>query len=49
MTANLGAVDKVALSNAAIYGLKEDLNLKGVEYNTAISILFVGYLLMQGW
>ncbi|KAL6359176.1 hypothetical protein LRP88_06596 [Fusarium phalaenopsidis] len=42
MTANLGAVDKVALSNAAIYGLKEDLNLKGQQYSWAGSILAIG-------
>jgi len=35
------------LPQARLNGLEEDLNLKGVEYNTAISILFVGYLLMQ--
>ncbi|KAJ4293085.1 hypothetical protein N0V90_008367 [Kalmusia sp. IMI 367209] len=32
---------------ASLSTLDEDLNLKGVEYNTAISVLFVGYLLMQ--
>lgn len=44
MTANLGAVDKVALSNAAIYGLKEDLKLRGQEYSWAGSILAIGAL-----
>ncbi|KAJ0311487.1 hypothetical protein Brms1b_008317 [Colletotrichum noveboracense] len=41
-------LDRNALPQVRLNTLEEDLNLKGVEYNTAISILFVGYLLMQG-
>ncbi|TIC96954.1 putative transporter [Colletotrichum higginsianum] len=41
-------LDRNALPQARLNTLEEDLGLKGVEYNTAISILFVGYLLMQG-
>lgn len=44
----LNYLDRNALPQARLNTLREDLNLKGVEYNTAISILFVGYLLMQG-
>lgn len=44
----LNYLDRNALPQARLNGLEEDLNLNGVEYNTAISILFVGYLLMQG-
>lgn len=44
----LNYLDRNALPQARLNTLEEDLNLKGVEYNTAISILFVGYLLMQG-
>ncbi|EXF80931.1 hypothetical protein CFIO01_03439 [Colletotrichum fioriniae PJ7] len=40
-------LDRNALPQARLNTLEEDLGLKGVEYNTAISILFVGYLLMQ--
>ncbi|KAL2883326.1 hypothetical protein SGCOL_001005 [Colletotrichum sp. CLE4] len=40
-------LDRNALPQARLNTLEEDLRLKGVEYNTAISILFVGYLLMQ--
>ncbi|KAL4873109.1 hypothetical protein BDV12DRAFT_192607 [Aspergillus spectabilis] len=42
MTATLGAVDKVAISAAAIYGLKDDLNLVGQQYSWAGSILSIG-------
>ncbi|GJD04744.1 MFS transporter [Colletotrichum higginsianum] len=41
-------LDRNALPQARLNTLEEDLGLKGVEYNTAISILFFGYLLMQG-
>ncbi|KXH63316.1 hypothetical protein CSAL01_00933 [Colletotrichum salicis] len=40
-------LDQNALPQVRLNTLEEDLGLKGVEYNTAISILFVGYLLMQ--
>ncbi|KAF5524818.1 MFS transporter prlL [Colletotrichum aenigma] len=43
----LNYLDRNALPQARLNTLEEDLSLKGVEYNTAISILFVGYLLMQ--
>jgi hypothetical protein len=42
MTATLGAVDKVAISTAAIYGLKHDLHLVGQQYSWAGSILSLG-------
>ncbi|OQE21403.1 hypothetical protein PENFLA_c014G09232 [Penicillium flavigenum] len=42
MTATLGAVDKVAISTAAIYGLKDDLRLVGQQYSWAGSILSLG-------
>lgn len=34
----------VNISNAAIFGLKDELNLGGVEYNTALTIFFVPYI-----
>jgi hypothetical protein len=43
----LNYLDRNALPQARLNTLEQDLNLKGVEYNTAISILFVGYILMQ--
>ncbi|SPO06720.1 related to nicotinamide mononucleotide permease [Cephalotrichum gorgonifer] len=35
------------IAAAALAGLKDDLNLTGSQFPTAVSILFVGYLLMQ--
>ncbi|KAF4556376.1 MFS-type transporter-like protein 11 [Elsinoe fawcettii] len=43
----LNYLDRNALPQARLNGIERDLNLRGVQYNTAISILFVGYLLMQ--
>ncbi|KKA16759.1 Uncharacterized protein T310_9579 [Rasamsonia emersonii CBS 393.64] len=42
LTATLGAVDKVAISTAAIYGLREDLHMVGQQYSWAGSILSFG-------
>ena len=39
----LNFLDRNAMVNAKLDGLVEDLNLKGSEYNTCVSILFVGY------
>ncbi|KAK5094097.1 hypothetical protein LTS08_008726 [Lithohypha guttulata] len=43
----LNFLDRNAIVNARLNGLSEDLNMKGTQYNTCISILFVGYLLGQ--
>ncbi|KAF2493932.1 MFS general substrate transporter [Lophium mytilinum] len=40
-------LDRSNLAQARLGGLEDDLGMKGVEFNTATSILFVGYLLMQ--
>ena len=40
-------LDRSNLAQARLAGLEEDLGLKGNEFNTATSVLFVGYLLMQ--
>ncbi|KAL5364845.1 fungal-specific transcription factor domain-containing protein [Aspergillus floccosus] len=45
LTATLGAVDKVAISTAAIYGLKDDLHLVGQQYSWAGSILSIGAII----
>ncbi|KAF5364832.1 hypothetical protein D9757_011269 [Collybiopsis confluens] len=37
-------IDKTTLSYAAIFGIKEDLNLKGTEYNWLSSIFYFGWL-----
>lgn len=43
----LNYIDRNAIASARLGGLEEDLNLKGSEYQTSVSILFVGYILMQ--
>lgn len=43
----LNYVDRNALPQARIQGLEADIGLVGVEYNTAISVLFAGYILAQ--
>ncbi|KAI0394279.1 MFS general substrate transporter [Xylariaceae sp. FL0594] len=43
----LNYIDRNNIAAAKLAGLPEDLNLKGSEFQTAVSILFVGYLLMQ--
>ena len=40
-------LDRNALVNAKLDTLEKDLGLKGTEYNTLISILFVGYIAGQ--
>lgn len=42
-------LDRNNIASARLAGLETDLNLdaSGVQYSTAVSILFVGYLLMQ--
>ncbi|OBT68516.1 hypothetical protein VE03_02875 [Pseudogymnoascus sp. 23342-1-I1] len=36
-------LDRVNIGNARLYGMEEDLNLKGNQYQIAVSILFVTY------
>ncbi|KAJ5463198.1 hypothetical protein N7475_008142 [Penicillium sp. IBT 31633x] len=43
----LNYIDRNAIANARLNNLEEDLGLVGTQYNTCISLLFVGYLLMQ--
>jgi sugar phosphate permease len=40
-------LDRVNIGNARLYGLEEDLGLHGSQYQTAVSILFVTYLLSE--
>ncbi|EKG13966.1 Major facilitator superfamily [Macrophomina phaseolina MS6] len=44
LTATFGAVDKVSLSTAAIYGLRTDTHLAGQQYSWLGSILSLGAL-----
>ncbi|KAL2673601.1 hypothetical protein Neosp_012043 [[Neocosmospora] mangrovei] len=43
----LNYVDRNAIAQARLNNLEEDLNMTGTEFNTTVSILFVGYVLMQ--
>ncbi|PSK35846.1 hypothetical protein C7M61_004328 [Candidozyma pseudohaemuli] len=43
----LNYLDRNNIASARLGGLEEDLGLVGNEYQTCISILFVGYILMQ--
>lgn len=40
-------LDRVNIGNARLYGLEEDLNLSSERYQTAVSLLFVTYLLFE--
>lgn len=37
-------LDRNAIVNARLNKLEADLGLKGTQYNTCVSILFVGYM-----
>lgn len=43
----LNYLDRNAITLARLDGLEDDLGLVGTQYNTAVSILFVGYILGQ--
>ncbi|KAF4341183.1 allantoate permease [Fusarium beomiforme] len=40
-------LDRNSITQARLYGLQEDTHVKGAEYNTAISIFSIGYIMMQ--
>ncbi|KAK9784212.1 putative Major facilitator superfamily (MFS) profile domain-containing protein [Seiridium cardinale] len=43
----LSAVDKIIISNAALYGMKDDLHLVGQQYSWVGSIFYFGYLVAE--
>ncbi|KAK1140249.1 High-affinity nicotinic acid transporter [Aspergillus melleus] len=44
----LAFLDRVNISNAAVLGLREDLNIvDGMKYNTALTIFFVPYVIFE--
>ncbi|RMJ28417.1 Major Facilitator Superfamily [Aspergillus sp. HF37] len=44
----LAFIDRVNMGNAAILGLKEELNMEsGMKYNTALTIFFVPYIIFE--
>lgn len=38
---------RVNIGNARLYGMEKDLGLKGNQYQTAVSLLFVTYILSE--
>lgn len=40
-------LDRNNIAAARLAGLEEDLRLTSTQYQTSVSILFVGYILMQ--
>ncbi|QRV81255.1 major facilitator superfamily transporter [Ceratobasidium sp. AG-Ba] len=40
-------LDRVNIGNARLYGLEADLGMKGSQFQTAVSVLFVTYLLFE--
>ncbi|KAH6976361.1 major facilitator superfamily domain-containing protein [Ilyonectria sp. MPI-CAGE-AT-0026] len=45
VTLTFAGVDKIIVSNAAVYGMTDDLNLRGQQYSWAVSIFYFGYML----
>ncbi len=43
----LSFLDRVNVGNARLYGMEEDLGLTGNQYQTAVSVLFVTYILSE--
>lgn len=43
----LSFLDRVNISNAKLYGIVDDLHLKGNEYNTALTLFFVPYIVFE--
>jgi len=43
----LSFLDRVNIGNARLYGLEEDLGLTGSQYQIAVSLLFVTYILSE--
>lgn len=43
----VSSLDRANIGNAKIEGLATDLKLSGVEYNTALSVFFISYILFS--
>lgn len=43
----LSFLDRVNIGNARLYGLEDDLGMAGNQYQTAVSLLFVTYILSE--
>ncbi|KAF8544548.1 major facilitator superfamily domain-containing protein [Trichophaea hybrida] len=47
LMAMIAFLDRVSIGNAAIFGLHQDLGLKGAQYNFALCIFFIPYILFE--
>jgi len=43
----LNYIDRTNISSARLQGFEQDLHLEGQQYSVVLSILFVGYIIMQ--
>lgn len=43
----LAFLDRVNISNASVYGMTTDIGLHGNQYNTALTVFFVPYIIME--
>lgn len=43
----LSFLDRINIGNARIQGLEKDLNMKGQDYNIALLIFFIPYILFE--
>lgn len=43
----LAFLDRTNIANAAVFGLAKDIGLTGNEYNTALTIFFVPYVIFE--
>lgn len=43
----LNYLDRQNIASARLANIEEDLNLSDVDYQTAVSVLFAGYITMQ--
>ena len=43
----LAFVDRINIGNARIQGLEKDLNMSGQDYNIALCIFFIPYILVE--
>ncbi len=47
LTKSSAFLDRTNVANAAVFGLAKDLHLVGTQYNTALTIFFVPYVLFE--
>lgn len=43
----LAFLDRTNIANASIFGLREELNLQNTQYNTALTIFFIPYIVFE--